>query len=107
MASYTTTFKPHRTPPTSKARVGHGHWLIYVADNDSQSVLKYSCNDNDYWYELDKDDGRLYLYDVDLYIDKNSTADCRIIQIPIESFAGVSGGSLKINASLYNNNDSE
>ena len=106
MASYTGKFKPHRTPPTNKIRIGQGHWLLYVADNDNADVLTYSCNDNDFWYELDKDDGKLYLYDVDLYIDKNSTDSCRIIQIPIESFAGVSGGTLKVKPSFYNNNES-
>lgn len=102
----TYNFRPHCTPPTEKYRVGHGHWLIYVkepTEGEAEQILKYSCDDNDFFYELNSSDGKIYLYDVKLYIDRSAGDLCNIVQIPLESFIGVSGGRTQIQPSNYNN----
>tara|TARA_B100000519_G_scaffold189840_1_gene188729 strand:- start:43 stop:369 length:327 start_codon:yes stop_codon:yes gene_type:complete len=102
----TYNFRPHCTPPQNVQKIGHGHWLLYVnqpADGNPAQVLKYSCDDNDFFYELNADDGKIYLYDVKLYIDQGSGDLCNIVQLPLESFIGVSGGRTQITPSNYNN----
>ena len=98
-------FKPHQPAPSSFFRAGHGHWLLYVVDNADGDYLNYSTDDNDFWFTINKDSGKIYLYDVDLYLDKNASANCHIIQLPVNAFAGVSGGTLtkSMEASTYNN----
>tara|TARA_Y100001970_G_C13799822_1_gene634479 strand:- start:56 stop:376 length:321 start_codon:yes stop_codon:yes gene_type:complete len=103
----TGVFKPHQPAPGEPYRCGHGHWLLYVVDNNSDDYLKYSCNDNDYWYTINKDSGKVYLYDVDLYVDWEASNNCHVIQLPVEAFAGVSGGSLKRTAGTYSNRTAE
>lgn len=98
-------FKPHQPAPNNFYRAGHGHWLIYVVDNTNNDYLTYSTDDNDYWFTINKDCGKVYLYDVDLYLDEDAKNTCHIIQLPVNAFAGVSGGTLsdKMEASTYNN----
>lgn len=95
-------FRPHMTAPAEKRKIGKGHWLIYVK-SESADILKYSCDDNDFWYGITGEDGKIYLYDVKLYVDDNSSGNCVIVQLPLESFIGVSGGRTQVKPSTYNN----